>query len=377
MRGAIRIGKIAGIEIAVHYTLLLAFILFAWSFAQGYFPQYYPRWTQTTYWAAGVVTALALFVCILVHEMAHSLVAKSRGLPVQSITLFIFGGVSNIAEEPRKPGVEFVMSFVGPLSSLALAGIFWLVSRALPDPNDPVTAVLKYLGSINLLLGLFNLIPGFPLDGGRVFRSIVWAVTGNLNRATNIASLVGQAFGWGFIGYGLFQVFGGNLIGGIWIAFIGWFLNSAAESSRQQLSLQEHLKGVRVKDVMQPEPETIKPGTSVEETVNHIFLQHQLRAVPIADNEHLLGIVTLTDVKRLAKNEWAFTPVERIMTRQPLYTVSLDDELSIAMKIMAEHDLNQLLVLNEGKLAGMLSRADIIRHLQLAQELGMTPGRRK
>jgi len=244
MKGTFTIGRIAGITISVHYTWFFILILISWSLAQGLFPSTYPGWSTTEYWITSIIAALLLFASVLVHELAHSLVAKSKNIPVNSITLFLFGGVSNLEKEPETSGAEFIMAFVGPLSSLILAFIFLgmqivispgsnILAFVLGQPSgisNPIVALLNYLGWINFLLAIFNLIPGFPLDGGRVLRAIIWGVTGNFRKATNIAATIGQVFGWMFIGFGILQIFTGNFINGIWIAFIGWFLNRAAES---------------------------------------------------------------------------------------------------------------------------------------------------
>jgi len=265
------------------------------------------------------------------------------------------------------------MTIVGPLTSLALAVIFWGLSQLIDTPSSPAAAMLNYLWQINALLAAFNLLPGFPLDGGRVLRSILWGTTGNLVRATNIAATVGRFFGWALIAFGVFQLLQGNFLGGLWIAFIGWFLSSAADASRRDVTLREHLSGVPVREVMDPGTETVSPETSVEEVVRGAFLQGHRRAVPVGRDDRLVGIVTLTDVKELPQPKWAQTSVEEIMTRQPLYRVTPDDDLNSAMRLIAQHDINQVLVLREGRLVGLLNRADIIRHLQLSQELGIKP----
>ncbi len=375
MRGSFRLGRIAGIEIRIHYNWLLAFILITWSLAQGSFPQNYPGWDKTTYWIAGILAALLFFLSVLAHEMAHSLVAKTRGLGVQGITLFIFGGVSTIESEPERPKVEFAMAIVGPMTSLVLAGVFWGLEQLMGQKGSPLSAGLSYLAQINALLAGFNLLPGFPLDGGRVLRSIIWGATGSLTKATNTAATIGQVFGWGFIGLGLFQLLSGDFINGIWIAFIGWFLSSAAEASRREVTLKEHLTGVRVKDVMNPAPECVDPRTSVENVVQEKFIQHGRRAVPVCQEDRLVGIVTLTDVKKLPQQKWAQTPVGEIMTRHPLHAVMKDDDLNSALKLLAQHGLNQVPVLDGERLVGLLSRADIIRYLQLTQELGIKPNK--
>ncbi|MFC1873733.1 site-2 protease family protein [Chloroflexota bacterium] len=371
MRSSFRLGKIAGIDIGIHYSWLLAFIIITWSLAQGFFPQVYPGWSTVTYWVTGILATLLLFVSVLLHELAHSLVARARGMPVSSITLFIFGGVSNLTEEAKMPGIEFTMAVVGPLTSLILAGIFWLLSHLISNQLSPAAAILNYLALINAVLCVFNLLPGFPLDGGRVLRSILWRTTGSLTRATNIAATVGRLFGWAFIAFGIYQLFQGNFLGGLWIAFIGWFLGSAADASRRETTLRDQLSGARVKDMMYTDIETITPETSVEEVVWDIFRQRHRRAVPVCQDGRPAGIVTIADVKELPREQWSQTPVSEIMTREPLYSVTPEDELNTALQIIAQHDLNQVMVLDQGQCVGLLSRADIIQYLQFNQELGM------
>lgn len=235
MQSSLRLGGLADIQIGVHYTWVFAVVLIAWSLAVGYFPGVVPGVGAGTYWALGIIAALLLFASVLVHELSHSLVARSRGLTVDSITLFIFGGVSNLSTEATSAGDEFLVAIVGPISSFVLAGVFWLLGQTLPS-TGPLGAVVGYLAFINLLLGGFNLVPGFPLDGGRVLRSLVWGATGDLQRATLVASYAGQAFGWLLILWGLSRLLSGDLLGGLWTAFIGWFLNGAAESSRHATS---------------------------------------------------------------------------------------------------------------------------------------------
>ncbi len=371
MKSSLRLFRIAGIDIGIHYTWILIFVLLSWSLARGFFPQLYPGWDTVTYWITGLVAALLLFASVLVHELAHSLVAQARGMTVRSITLFIFGGVSNLEDEPEKAKTEFVMSIVGPLSSLALAGIFWGLLHLVGDQQSPVAATFSYLALINALLAGFNLLPGFPLDGGRVLRAILWNRTGNLVKATNIAATVGRFMGWGFIAFGLFQVFAGNFIGGIWFAFIGWFLSSSADASRREITLREQLSGVRVKEVMTANAMLISPDTSVAELVSNVFRKQHGRAVPVCQNDQVVGIVTVTDVKELPQEKWEGTAVKEIMTSEPLYSVTPDDDLNIALRLITKHDINQVLVLRGKECAGLVSRSDILAHLQMSQELGL------
>jgi Zn-dependent protease/CBS domain-containing protein len=369
MKSSFKIFRVAGIDIGIHYTWIIIFVFFSWTLAEGYFPAAY-KWSTATYWITGVIASLLIFVSVLLHELAHSLVAKSRGIPVHSITLFILGGVSNLEEEPQKPAAEFAMAIVGPVTSLLLALIFWALTRLPGNHTTPVVAIINYMAYINLYLGAFNLLPGFPLDGGRVLRSILWGSTGDLIRATDIAARVGQVFGWAFIGLGVYLVISVSLFNGLWIAFIGWFLNSAADSSRKEVNLRERLSHFKVRDVINPSIAIVRPDITVQDLVTHIFRQ-QGRAVPVCHNDQLEGIVTISDVKKIPQEQWAVTPVERIMTRAPLYTVAPDDNLNTAMMLIAQHDINQVLIKENGKCAGLLSRADIIRFIQMSQELGL------
>jgi len=384
MRGSWRVGRIAGIEVGIHYTWLLALFIFTWLLGQG-FSTTYPGWYTYFYWIAGFLATFTLFLSVLVHELAHSLVARSRGLAVSSITLFILGGVSNLAQEPENPGVEFYMAIVGPLTSLALGFIFWVIwyfitkTWVLPvfSVNIPANkqslglAITGFLAYTNIALAIFNLLPGFPLDGGRVFRSILWRATGNLYRATNIASVIGRVFGWGFIALGvvlaIFTQFG--FLNGLWFVFLGWFLNSAADNSSLEVTLKEHLSGVPVEQIMEKDIESVRPDTTIDYLVQTIFVQKRKRAVPVAEGDNLVGVVTISDIKALPQERWTLTPVLQVMHREPIHTVKPEDDLNTAMKLMAQYDLNQIPVLNQGKLVGMLTRADVINYLQLSQEL--------
>lgn len=387
MKGSFRLGRIAGIEIGIHYSWLLIFILVATTLALGFFYESVRNESAGVYWMAGIVAALALFGSVLLHELAHSLVAQARGIPVRSITLFIFGGVSNLEQEAEKPGAEFAMAIVGPLTSILLAFAFLALYRvaqggpignpiSFPARTYPnvVAATLHYLAFINGMLAAFNILPGFPLDGGRVLRSTIWAASGNLVRATNIAATVGRLFGWSLIALGIYWIFVGNPIGGIWVGFIGWFLSSAADTSRRDVSLREQLTGAKVKDAMIQYQDSVSPRTTVDELVRGILSKRFHRAVPVCDGDTTVGIVSMSDIKGVPQDKWPTTLVETIMTKGPLYSVEPEDDLNAAMKLIAQHDLNQVLVMSRGQCAGLLSRAEIIRYLQLAQELGIGKG---
>lgn len=369
MESSFKLGRIAGIEIGIHYTWLFAFGLVTWSLAEGFFPSNYRGWPTAAYWVVAAITALALFVSVLIHELSHSFVARARGIGVASITLFIFGGVSNLRTDSEEPRDEFLISVVGPLTSFALGGLAWLLERALRPGESPLGAVLSYLTMINVMLGLFNLIPGFPLDGGRVLRSIIWGITRSMRRATDVAAYVGQGVGFLMIFWGVSQLFGGHFLNGLWTAFIGWFLNNAAEATRRSVVAREGLRGVRVATLMDAAPPIASPDLSVQEFVFEHVMRHGRRAVLVVGDGKLLGIVSISDAKHLPQAAWATTPVGRIMTPTPLKTLGPAAELSSALGLLVEGELNQLPVVEDGRLVGILSRSDVLRFLRLRDEL--------
>lgn len=373
LAGTLGLVRVAGIEVGVHYTWLIAFALITFSLAVGFFPVITPGYAVVTYWLVGATAALLLFVSVLVHEFSHSLVAKARGIPVQSITLFIFGGVSNIQEEPENPRDEFLIAVVGPVSSLLLAGVFWGIFLVIGPATRPSGALVFYLAIINVILAVFNLLPGFPLDGGRVLRAVLWAITGSLRQATNWASGVGQVFAFLLIIWGVLLIFAGSFLGGIWIAFIGWFLNNAAESSRRELAAREAFRGVRVGDIMTPEPSIVSPHLPVRSMIQDYALRRGVRAVLIAEDGQLAGIATMTDVHKVMPEHWGDTTVGEIMTPAPLVTVGPNVDLQSALRLMGERDLNQLPVVEDGRLVGLLTRSNVIQFLRLREEIGALP----
>jgi Zn-dependent protease/CBS domain-containing protein len=371
VRSALTLGRVAGIEIGVHYSWLFIAGLVAWSLAGGHFPSRYPGWDQTTYWAAGGAAALVFFGSVLLHELAHSLVAQARGLPVASITLFLFGGVSALKREPESAGDEFLIAAAGPAASFLLAGAIWAGTLLLPD-GTPVHAVLGYLAFANLLLGAFNLLPGFPLDGGRVLRAILWGATRSLRRATEVASYVGQGIGLLLVLAGIAQLLGGAVLNGLWTAVIGHFLSGAAANARQEQALQDSLRGLRAGDVMQADPAVADAAMTLEEFLYGHVLRRGRRALPVVGEDgRLAGIVSVTDAKEVPQPAWPTTPVGEVMTRAPLTTVTRDTGLDRALRLLAEHSLNQLPVVDGGRVVGLLTRADVLRVLRLRQALGV------
>jgi CBS domain-containing protein len=298
-------------------------------------------------------------------------VAKAQGLDVRSITLFIFGGVSNLTGEPKKPSAEFQIAIVGPLTSFVIAAIaFGVVVAA--GGNRMISAVAGYLAVINALLGAFNLVPGFPLDGGRVLRSILWTATGDLRSATQIATAVGQLVAWGLMLFGFWRVFAGDLFGGFWTVAIGWFLLSAAQATLQQTVLESRLGRLRVRDVVRPDPTAATPDTTVEQLIEQHVLPGSRRAVPIVDDGRLVGIVTLSDLRDVPIDARSTTPVADIMSRSPdLVTVSLETPLPDAVERLAAGEFEQLPVVEGDRLIGLLTRADVMRVLQIREALDL------
>jgi Zn-dependent protease len=369
-RQGISLGRILGIPIELDYSWFLVFALVTWTLAAGYFPSEFTNWPTSEYWLVGIATALVFFLSVVLHELGHSIVAKHYGIPVNSIKLFIFGGVSQIGTEPPSAKAEFVMAVVGPLVSLVLAGVFAGLSVAFASVA-PLLALTKYLAYINVALGLFNLIPGFPLDGGRVFRAIVWGITSSLHRATMIAGNVGRFIGFMFILFGVYQVFTGNFVNGLWIGFIGWFLESAATSQVQQQRLHELLAGRRVSQAMSTSYPSVPPEITLQALVDHHVLANGERSFVVKEGNKVDGLLTLHDIKELPRADWATTtagqamiPLARMKRVQP------DAELWTAIEEMNHDGVNQLPVMDDGHIEGMLRREDVLGYLRNLQELG-------
>jgi Zn-dependent protease/CBS domain-containing protein len=366
-----RLFRVAGIDVGVHPSWFLIFGLVTWSLATGYFPFALRDADDATHWILGVLSALLLFGSVLVHELAHSLVAKAQGLDAKSITLFIFGGVSNLSAESPRPRVEFTVAVVGPLSSFAIGGLAWLGATASPVGSAP-EAVLGYLAIVNALLGAFNLIPGFPLDGGRVFRSIIWQTTGSLRRATEIAAAAGTLVAYAFFIWGFVRVINGELLAGIWIAAIGWFLQDAAAASVQQVRVESALRGTTVGQVLRPDPVGVPPTMSVAELIERYLLPTNRRAMPVVDADRLVGIVTLSDIRAVPSKARATTPVGQVMGgREALVSVGPQATLAAALEALGRGDYEQVPVVEGDRLIGMLTRADVLRQFQLRMELGL------
>ncbi len=366
--GSLRIFRIAGIDVYVHVSWLVIFALVTWSLAVGYYPPLLPDLTAAQAWTLGAISAILLFASVLVHELAHSLAARTRGMQAASITLFIFGGISSLTSDAPRASTEFLVAIVGPLTSLLLAGACFLVAAVVGDPR--VVALFGYLALINALLGGFNLIPGFPLDGGRVLRAVVWQLTGSMRRGLEVAVGAGQLVGYVFMVLGVLLVLGGNAFNGIWIAVIGWFLQGAGAAQLRQVRSEERLTGVSVRDVMRPDTTAIAPNASVEDLIEAYLVPGNRRAVPVVAGDRLVGMVTLGDIQAIAPQARASTRVVDVMGgRSGVTTVGPDTPLAAALEAMLAGDFEQLPVLEDGRLMGVLSRADIIRQIQLREAL--------
>lgn len=370
-RYTVSLGRIIGIPIGLDPSWFLIFILLTWTLSSNYFPTEFKNWSVTQYWIVGGFTTVLFFVSVLLHELGHSVVALRYKIPVRSITLFIFGGVAQIGSEPPSARSEFWIAIAGPVVSFALAAIFYLLQLAFAG-LAPLLATVKYLAFINGTLGLFNLIPGFPLDGGRVFRAIVWSLTKNLRRATLLAANLGRAIAFLFILYGVWQVLTGHLGNGLWIAFIGWFLESAATSQAQQQIVHDLLAGHTVKQAMNRNYATVSSRTTLQDLVDGQILGSGQRVFIVTDDvERVIGILTLHHVKKIPRSEWTTTLVSQAMTpMSEAKWVGPDLPIKSALAEMDENGVNQLPVMANGQIMGMLTREGVISFLRIQQELG-------
>jgi Zn-dependent protease/CBS domain-containing protein len=367
---SIALGRLFGIPLELDYSWFLIFALMTWMLAVGYYPVEFKGWPQVEYWLVGAATALMLFVSVVLHELGHSIVAQRYQIVVRRITLMVFGGVSDIASEPPSAGAEFWMAIAGPAVSFALAGIFTLL-RPVFTSIPPLLALVTYLAYINAILGLFNLIPGFPLDGGRVLRAMIWSATKNLRRATLIAASTGRFIAFGFILIGVWQALNGNLINGLWIAFIGWFLESAAARQIQQQMLADLLQGHKVREAMSTQFATVSAKETLQQLVDNKILAGGGRSFVVQEAGEPVGFLTIHQVREVPREQWDRTTTrERMMPLSKTHSISPDEGMMEAMKEMDSDGVNQLPVMLEGRMLGLLSRESIITYLRNAQELG-------
>lgn len=372
MKSSLRIGKVFGIPIGINYTWFIVFALVTISLATGYFPTRYTGWSQVGYLGIGLLTSVLFFASVLLHELAHSLVALAWGIPVKSITLFIFGGVANIGREPDRPLAEFLVAIAGPIASLLLGvgfGLLWLAGEFLA--LTPLAALGLYLGGINLSLAVFNMVPGFPLDGGRVFRSVVWAWTGNMNRATRWAATTGRVIAVLMIIGGAVMFLTGNWGSGLWLAFIGWFLDNAASQSAQQAWLRESLSGYTARDFATSRCQTVDSNTPLDWLVRDYVLPGGQNCFVVTDGVQAKGVATLGQIQQVPRQRWGWTPVRQVMT--PLTNLkpvgSSDSAYSVLERMVAEgHSL--LPVVEGGRFLGLVRQENLLRFAQTRATAG-------
>ena len=359
-----------GIPIGLDYSWFLIFALLTWMLANSYYPAEFKHWPPLLYWFTGALTAIMLFVSVLLHELGHSVVALRYKIPVRSITLFIFGGVAQIGTRPPSPSAEFMIAAAGPIVSLGLAVLFTVLKPAFAA-IEPLWGLAKYLAYINFALVLFNLIPGFPLDGGRVFRAAVWAVTKDLRRATLIAANVGRFFGFLFMFVGAWQVFNGNFGGGLWIAFIGWFLDNAATAEAQQVTVQALLARHTVKQAMSSRGVSVPADLTLQQLVDGHILGSGRRCFLVSRGQDNVGLITLHGIKEIPRSDWEKTTVSQAMLPlDRVKRVGPDAELWPTLELMDREGVNQLPVMSDGQVVGMLNREDVITFLRTLQQLG-------
>jgi Zn-dependent protease len=367
VRNGIPLFKIAGIQISLDYSWFIIFILVTWSLSAGYFPREFPGLAPRVYWTAGVIASILFFVSIIVHELMHSLVAMRSGIKIGAITLFIFGGASHLSREARTPKTEFAIAISGPLTSIALGLVLWLVVYWIhPFISPIITSVFNYLAWINIFLGLFNLIPAFPLDGGRVLRAIAWWKTGNPSYAIRLSTDIGKGFAIAIIVLGALQIFSGALVGGIWLVLIGLFLRSMAYAGQQEYEITHSMESMKVKDLMIRDLVEVPPDISVDRLITEYFFHSPLRDFPVVDDGRLMGLVSLDNLLPLREDQRKTATVREVMT--PVsddLVVSPDDDLSETLQKMTDRNISRMLVIENGRLAGIITRLGLVRLLEL------------
>jgi len=370
-RRGLPLFKIAGIQIRLDFSWFIIFILVVVSLSAGYFPQQFPDQYPLNYWFAGLAATLLFFSSILVHELAHSLMAMRAGIHIPEITLFIFGGVARLSEEASDAKTEFKIAIVGPFTSFALALIFWGLQSALQSGQPSLTvAVLQYLVWINMAVGIFNLIPGFPLDGGRVLRAILWHRSGSLTQATRTSADIGKGFAVVLMVFGGLQIFAGSLIGGLWLIFIGMFLRGMAEGGYQEVAIRQSLSGVSAQEIMIDDVVSVPPDLSLERLVHDYFLRYGYRGFPVVQDGKVLGLISIMHMQGIADDqrqsmtvEDAMLPLEERMIITPKFP------LTDALKRMTQEGLNQLLVMQDNTLQGIVTKTGVLRFLEIKRIL--------
>jgi len=368
----IRLFKFVGFEVRLDFSWFILAILITWSLAKGFFPHYFKDLSSATFWWMGVAGTLGLFISIVLHELSHSLVARRFGIPMEGITLFIFGGVAEMNDEPQSPKAEFLMAVVGPLASILIALLsyqIYILGKKFGWPV-PVNGIFMYLGIINMVLAIFNLLPGFPLDGGRMLRSALWYWKQNLRWATRVSSQIGAAFGLGLIMLGVVSFIFGNLIGGIWWVLIGFFLRNASQMSYKQLFIRKALEGEHVSRFMKTDLITVSASMLIEELVEDYFYKHHFKMYPVLENSKLIGIVTTRMVKEISKEDWKLSKVGEITTPcTEENSIRPDADAMDALSKMYQSGNSRLMVLEEGRLVGIIALKDMMTFLSMKMDI--------
>jgi Zn-dependent protease/CBS domain-containing protein len=370
-RGGLPLFRVGGTLIRIDLSWLLIFALVLWSLSAGYLPQALPGQTRGAYWTAGLISTLLFFVSVLLHELSHTLMARKSGLRVPSITLFLFGGAAETTDEPDTPEAELRIALVGPATSFALAGVLWLATQlAAGDASALLVTVLRYLAGINLALGVFNLLPGLPLDGGRVLRALAWRWTGSRERASWVASRAGQGLGVGLAVLGAYEISTGNLVGGVWLVLIGLFLRGVAQASYTGDVVRQALQGVRVGDVMARDVVAVPADATVRELIEDYLLRTGHRSFPVVDGERVLGVVSLDSIRSVPSAERAQVRVRDCLERGAERRISADAPLAEALRAMHEAGTRRLLVVDPaGRLVGFLTGTGLARFVEMQQAL--------
>jgi Zn-dependent protease len=361
-----------GFKVGIDLTWVLLAVLVTWSLASGLFPAYFEGYSSATYWWMGAAGAMGLFISIVFHEFWHSMVARRYGLPMKGITLFIFGGVAEMEDEPQNAKTEFLMAIAGPISSVVLGGIFLLLAWAVAagDWSGPVAAVLQYLGWLNFILAVFNMLPAFPLDGGRVLRSILWSLKGDLRWSTRIASAIGSGMGMLLIVLGLVTFISGGFIAGIWYFLIGMFIRGAAQMSYRQVLLRRALGGEPISHFMQTNPVTVPPSTSIRDLVNDYFYRYHYKMFPVTIDGHLEGCITSRQVREIPKEDWELRDVQDILAPcSTETTISPQTDALKALSIMNRTGNSRLMVVEGEQLIGVVTLKDMLKFLNLKIDL--------
>jgi Zn-dependent protease/predicted transcriptional regulator len=368
----IKLFTIFGFEVKLDWSWLILALLITWSLADGLFPVWYKGFSVGTYWWMGVAGTIGLFFSVVFHELAHSLVARTRGIPMRGITLFIFGGVAEMYDEPQDPKSEVLMAVVGPGMSifigLVLIGIYYALKGQLG--GTPVGGVISYLGFINLLLAAFNLIPAFPMDGGRILRAILWAAKKNLMAATSLASKIGAGFGILLIVLGVIDFVFGNIIGGVWLFLIGLFIRSASHGSYQQLLIRDALQGEKAERFMKRNPVTVSPDLPVDDLVEDYLYRYHFKMFPVKDGERLVGCVTVNDVKKVPREERNTHKVSEILDQcSAENSISADTDAVKVLTMMRRNNKSRLMVVENGRLVGVVTLKDMLEFLSMKLDL--------